>query len=155
MEKYQATLLVPVGKIGIRTSQEHLIAVEYIEDDEPMIKPKTVIAKDVVEQLLCYFADPTFEMNLPTIFNVTNFQQSVLSALQKIPVGKTQTYSDIARILNTSPRPVGNACRMNPIPIVIPCHRVVSETDLGGYSGSKKGRLIEIKRWLLNHESAL
>lgn len=152
---YQATLQLPIGKVGIRTTQEHLLAIEYIDDNEPLIKPKTVIAKDTLEQLLCYFADPTYTFNIPIALNISPFQQNVLSALQKIPLGKTQTYMDIAKLLNTSPRPIGNACRTNPVPIIIPCHRVVAEKNLGGYNGSKKGRFIEAKRWLLKHESAL
>src|SRR3990167_6991971 len=150
---YQAVLQLPIGKIGIRTDQQYLLTIEYVSDDEWLMKPKTVIAKDTVEQLLCYFADPTYAFNIPTVLHVTSFQQNVLSLLKNIPVGKTQTYTNIAKLLNTTARPVGNACRMNPVPIIIPCHRVVSEKSLGGYSGKKDGRLLEIKRWLLQHES--
>ncbi len=152
---YQAVLQLPVGKVGIRATQEHLLSIEYVDDSTSLLKPKTTMAKEAVEQLLCYFADPTYAFNIPMSLNVKPFQQNVLSALQQIPVGKTQTYNDIAKLLNTGPRPIGNACRTNPIPIIIPCHRVVAENNLGGYSGSKKGRLLEIKRWLLTHESTL
>lgn len=153
--QYQAILQLPIGKVGIRATHDYLISIEYVDDNESLLKPKTTMAKEAVEQLLCYFADPTYPFSIPMTLNVKPFQQTVLSQLQQIPVGKTQTYADIAKLLNTSPRPVGNACRHNPIPIIIPCHRVVAEKDLGGYSGQKKGRLIEIKQWLLKHESAL
>jgi len=150
---YQAILQLPIGKVGIRTDQKNLLGIDYLNDNHPLLTPKTVAAKETVEQLLCYFADPTYLFNLPFALDITPFQQSVLSALQKIPVGKTQTYSDIAKLLNTSPRPIGNACRINPIPIIIPCHRVVAEKDLGGYSGETSGKLLAIKQWLLQHET--
>lgn len=153
--EYEATVSTPIGKIGIRTSQDHLIGIDFVPEDQAILKPKTVIAKNTVEQLLCYFADPNYKFDIPFELTVTDFQRNVLSALQEIPVGNTQSYKDIANLLNTSPRPIGAACRENPIPIIIPCHRVVSEKDLGGYSGKKKGPLLEIKRWLLEHETAL
>ena len=82
----------------------------------------------------------------------TPFQQSVWSELNKIPMGETRTYGEIAKILNTSARAVGNACRKNPIQIIVPCHRVVSAKGLGGYAGKTDGNQMNIKRWLLSHE---
>ncbi len=61
-------------------------------------------------------------------------------------------FGALAERLHTSPRAVGNACRANPIPIVIPCHRVVSATGLGGYSGKTGGAQLALKRRLLEHE---
>ncbi len=153
--EYEATVSTPIGKIGLHTSQDRLTGIDFVSEDYSILKPKTVIAKNAVEQLLCYFADPAYRFDIPLELKVTEFQLSVLNALQQIPVGSTRSYKDIAKILNTSPRPVGAACRDNPIPIIIPCHRVVSEKDLGGYSGKKKGPMLEIKRWLLEHEMAL
>ena len=82
----------------------------------------------------------------------TIFQKSVWNELNKIPLGQTCTYGDIAKKLNSSPRAVGNACRKNPIQVVVPCHRVVSATGIGGYAGDTKGKQIDIKHWLLSHE---
>ena len=150
---YQATVSTLVGKIGVRTSDQFLLSIDYLHDSELIIKPKTIVAKETVEQLLCYFADPKFPFDLPLTLDVTPFQQSVLNALRKIPVGTTQSYAELAKRLNTKARPIGNACRKNPIPIIIPCHRVVAANDLRGcYSGATKGSLLEIKRWLLQHE---
>ncbi|HHJ35789.1 MAG TPA: MGMT family protein [Gammaproteobacteria bacterium] len=84
--------------------------------------------------------------------DVTPFQGKVLHQLQEIPYGETRTYGDIAKILDTSPRSVGNACRNNPLPIIIPCHRVIAATGIGGYDGAKSGKLLEIKRSLLARE---
>ena len=83
---------------------------------------------------------------------VTPFQKKVLNQLVLIPYGETKTYGEIAIKLKTSPRAVGNACRRNPIPIVIPCHRVVASKGLGGYSGATEGETHYIKRYLLRLE---
>lgn len=152
--EHEATVSTPIGKVGIRTSHDHLLGIEFVGEGYEVLKPKTVIAKNAVEQLLCYFADPAYKFEIPVALNVTKFQLNVLTVLQQIPVGGTRSYKDIASTLKTNPRPVGNACRNNPIPIIIPCHRVVAEKDIGGYSGKKKGPLIDIKRWLLEHETA-
>ena len=82
----------------------------------------------------------------------TPFQKLVWSELSKIPLGEIRTYGEIAKKLNSSARAVGNACRKNPIQIIIPCHRVISANGLGGYAGETDGKQINIKRWLLSHE---
>jgi methylated-DNA-[protein]-cysteine S-methyltransferase len=72
--------------------------------------------------------------------------------LQKIPFGKVKTYGELAKILNTSARAVGNACRRNPVPLIVPCHRIVAATGIGGYAGRTSGDVHNIKRELLQHE---
>ncbi len=83
---------------------------------------------------------------------VSQFQSMVLDQLCKIPLGQTRTYGEIAKILTSSPRAVGQACRSNPIQLFIPCHRVVSKTGLGGYMGKKSQ--LDLKSFLLNHEKS-
>ena len=61
----------------------------------------------------------------------------------------------LAKWLKSGPRAVGNACRANPIPIIIPCHRVVAQNHIGGYSGETQGRKLDIKKWLLQHEAVI
>ena len=63
------------------------------------------------------------------------------------------TYGEIAEAIHSGPRAVGNACRHNPIPIIIPCHRVVKKGGIGGYCGSLSGKEIQQKDWLLRHET--
>ena len=149
---YQATVSTPVGKIGVRTSDNYLLGIDYLADNNLIIKPRTIVSKDTVEQVFCYFADPEFSFEIPVSLNVTSFQKRVLQALQKIPVGTIQSYAELAQKLGTKPRLVGNACSKNPIPIIIPCHRIIASIDIGGYRGAIKGHLLEIKRWLLQHE---
>ena len=89
---------------------------------------------------------------LPLETGGTDFQRRVWNALQRIPAGKVLSYGELARKLKTGPRAVGNACRANPIPVVIPCHRVVAANGKGGFMGKTGGKALAIKDWLLTHE---
>ena len=109
-------------------------------------------AENIQQQLNDYFSTATPISSVNLLPNGTPFQKSVWKELCKIPLGETRTYGDIAKSLNSSPRAVGNACRKNPIAIIVPCHRVVSATGIGGYAGQTEGKQLTIKRWLLMHE---
>jgi methylated-DNA-[protein]-cysteine S-methyltransferase len=113
---------------------------------------KTRANENVLQQLKDYFSQSRSFNEIPLALAGTEFQKSVWHELTKIPPGKIQTYGDIAQRLNSSPRAVGNACRKNPVAIIIPCHRVVSAHGLGGYAGQTQGKQLDIKRWLLRHE---
>lgn len=83
---------------------------------------------------------------------------AVWAALCAIPVGQTRNYGQIAREIGSSPRAVGQACKANPWPVFIPCHRVVPAAGVdaasaGGYSGQRAGPLAQVKAWLLAHEA--
>lgn len=107
-------------------------------------------------QLREYFAGKRSRFDLPIdLSSLTPFQRQVLAVTQKIPAGQTWSYQQVAKNMARpkSSRPVGQALGHNPIPIIIPCHRVVaSDGTLGGYSG---GSGLKAKRWLLQHEGAL
>jgi methylated-DNA-[protein]-cysteine S-methyltransferase len=88
----------------------------------------------------------------------TRFQCKVWGACREIPAGETRTYGWIARELRLSQahcRAIGNALRVNPLPILVPCHRVVSASGLGGYAGETSGAMTDIKCRLLAVEVAL
>lgn len=110
------------------------------------------VVKTLYTQLNHYFTSARPFKNISLLPQGTSFQKSVWHELSKIPLGEIRTYGEIASNLNTSPRAVGNACRQNPIQIIIPCHRVVSAKGIGGYAGETDGRQLNIKRWLLMHE---
>ncbi|HEY9148619.1 MAG TPA: methylated-DNA--[protein]-cysteine S-methyltransferase, partial [Gammaproteobacteria bacterium] len=82
----------------------------------------------------------------------TPFQQAVWQQLQRIPFGSVCTYGELARRLNSAPRAVAGACRANPLPLLIPCHRVVASNGVGGYLGQTSGHGLALKQWLLQHE---
>jgi len=85
----------------------------------------------------------------------TPFQRRVWAALVEIPYGETRSYGYLARLLGSAPRAVGQACKANPIAILIPCHRVLAATGLGGYSGARSGPSLQRKEALLHLEGAL
>ncbi len=108
----------------------------------------------ITRQLADYFEQATAILDLPLALAGTPFQQRVWALLRTIPAGRTRTYGEVARELGSAARAVGQACRANPCPIVVPCHRVVASQGLGGFAGDTSGRKLAVKRWLLDHEGA-
>ncbi len=104
------------------------------------------------QQIEQYSATAEYAFDLPLKPRGTDFQQRVWKALQDIPPGTVKTYGELASELESSPRAVGNACRKNPIPLLIPCHRVVSKNGPGGFAGKTEGREMRLKMQLLAHE---
>jgi methylated-DNA-[protein]-cysteine S-methyltransferase len=113
--------------------------------DESLINESEEIRRQIRE-----FLDgkrQSFDLNFSFPDNGLSF---VLREVEKIPFGETRTYGDLADEMNTSALAVGNYCGRNPLPLIIPCHRVVGKNDLGGY---KSGR--EAKKKLLKLEGSL
>ena len=108
----------------------------------------------VATQLREYFAGTRRDFDLPLAPEGTEFQRRVWNALREIPYGQTRTYGDVAAQIECgAARAIGQANRRNPIPIVIPCHRVLASSGIGGYAGeSGEGKHVDTKRWLLRHE---
>lgn len=100
-----------------------------------------------------YFTDPRHHFSCAIEPTGTVFQRRVWAMIAALPPGCPRTYGSLAEALDSSARAVGNACRANPVPLRIPCHRVIAARGLGGFAGDRSGRLIEIKRWLLDHEA--
>jgi methylated-DNA-[protein]-cysteine S-methyltransferase len=152
MKNYQASIRAPFAHLGIRIVDNKLAAIDFI-DSETEIKPADEAAVNVCEQIRRYLDDPANEQfDLACSFSATPFQLKVWTELKNIAPGKVVTYGELAKKLGTSARAVGNACRQNPVPVVIPCHRVVSASGIGGYAGDTGGDLLKIKSWLLQHE---
>lgn len=112
---------------------------------------RTEVLTAACAQLRAYGAGELKAFDLPLRVEGSPFQQEVCAAMAKIPFGETATYGDIAQELGASARAVGRACGANPIPIIIPCHRVLGAKGLTGYSG---GAGVETKIALLRHEGA-
>ncbi len=112
---------------------------------------RTALLDRAIEQLKAYFASELQIFDLPLHVAGSDFQRAVCDAMLAIPLGHTRTYGDISKALKIPPQPVGNACGANPIPVIIPCHRVLGANGLGGFSG---GTGIETKIALLKHEGA-
>jgi methylated-DNA-[protein]-cysteine S-methyltransferase len=115
--------------------------------------PATPLLHDAKRQLLAYFAGKRQQFDLPLAPEGTADEQRVWAAMADIPYGETRSYGDIAKLTDVNPRAVGQACGRNPLPILLPCHRVTgADGALVGYSGSGG---IETKRKLLLLEGAL
>lgn len=150
---YQAKLATPFAVLGIRTNGVWLTNIEYLPPDTPPLVFQNELAKEVCRQLQAYLADPNFVFDLSLHISGTNHQRRVWQAIKIIPSGSTSSYADIAVRLCSAPRAVGQACGANRLPIVIPCHRVISKNGgIGGFMNARHGFPLDIKRWLLRHE---
>lgn len=133
----------PIGRLGVVVKQGRVREVRFGEhslDDDP-----------VTQQLREYFAGERREFDVPLdLSGVTPFRAEVLRALMRVPYGETTTYAELARAVGNpkAVRAVGSACATNPLPILIPCHRVLrADGSLGGYRGGEAA-----KRFLLRLE---
>ena len=150
--RFQACLKTPFAVLGIRTDGDYLTDIELLSRRHPTLDPLTPAAALVCQQLCAYVADPSFRFTVLLSIEGTLHQMAVWRALQQIPHGETRTYGELARAIKSSPRAVGQACGKNPVPIIIPCHRIVASTGMGGFMGAQDGDPIKIKQWLLAHE---
>jgi methylated-DNA-[protein]-cysteine S-methyltransferase len=155
----------PLGPLYIATSAQGLCSVdfgvsraEYLQGLDPLARTEQSppAVAPIAAQLRDYFSTGRTCFDLPLdLSQVTPFQQSVLQATRRIPPGTLRTYGQIARAIGKpqASRAVGQALGRNPVPIIVPCHRVVaSDGSLGGYSG---GGGVKSKRMLLALEGAL
>ncbi len=139
----------PIGSLTLEATDGAITSLDWGSDGTD--DTRSNILQEARAQLDAYFAGRLQVFDLPLAPAGTAFQKSVWREMSKIPYGETLHYGDLARRLDTAARAVGGACGRNPIPVIIPCHRVVAGNGLGGYSG--KGHL-ETKRYLLKHEGA-
>jgi len=149
---YQAKLTVPFGVLGIHCFEDALTGIDFLPAAEKAQRATSALALTVCEQLLHYVDDPDFQFTVPFKPVGTPHQQKVWQAMLRIPRGETRSYGELAAALKSGAQAVGQACGANPIPIVIPCHRVVGKSGLGGFMRHASGVSLDIKRWLLAHE---
>jgi len=148
-----------IGDLRIIASDEAILAIEFtpfrgLEDGRPIgdRDDDHPVLRKAVEQLTAYFARELRDFDLPLAPRGSEFQTQVWKQLSAIPYGETTSYGEIARRLghtNAASRAVGLANGRNPIPIVIPCHRVIGANgSLTGYAGGldRKQQLLEIEQ---------
>ena len=143
----QLSLHTPVGDITVFEEDGAIVSLDWGWVQEQASSPVLDRAR---EQLQAYFDGDLTEFDLPLAPAGTEYRRAVWQALCEIPYGETCSYRDIARRAGGSPRSVGQANGSNPIPLIIPCHRVVAAAHIGGYSG---GDGLPTKRWLLALEN--
>jgi methylated-DNA-[protein]-cysteine S-methyltransferase len=143
----------PIGWLEITTDNLSLMSLQFL-DEIPVAykKPaKFELINNILKQLDEYFNHKRKIFDLPIHLEGTDFQLKVWEKVQSVPFGKTTTYLNIAAQLGSSKnvRAVGSANGKNPVPIIVPCHRVIGENkELVGYAGG-----LWRKKWLLEHEA--
>ncbi|KIC10803.1 cysteine methyltransferase [Leisingera sp. ANG-M1] len=142
-----ASLETPVGALSVTERDGAIVRLAWSEE----ATGQSALLERALVQLRAYFAGELTVFDLPLQVEGSDFQRAVCDAMLAIPFGDTRTYGEIAKDLGAPPQPVGNACGGNPIPVIIPCHRVLSATGLGGFSGQGG---VETKVALLKHEGA-
>ncbi len=144
----------PIGRLRIEIDGGKVRKVDFHWRGEPEAdQDEEPILQQVEETLAAYFQHPVSLQMIPHQGAGTPFQQRVWQALCEIPPGETRTYGQLAKELDSSPRAVGGACRRNPIPLIVPCHRVVAQSGIGGFDGAVgECEAVNVKQWLLRHE---
>ncbi|MPY98265.1 MAG: methylated-DNA--[protein]-cysteine S-methyltransferase [Actinophytocola sp.] len=154
-----ADLATPVGRVAVAVSDAGVRAIRWRSAGELAEDASNDGRTDVVlAQLQEYFAGERRAFDVPLDWDgVTTTQRQVLQALyDHVPYASSVTYGELATLSGTGvpARAIGSIMGSNPIPIVVPCHRVLAHDGLGGYSGGA-GNGLEVKRWLLTLEGAL
>lgn len=143
-----ASMLSPIGPLTVVSDGTAITALHWGAEDDDTQTPELSEARS---QLAAYFEGRLTQFDLPLDVAGSEFQRRVCDAMCEIPFGETVTYGDLATRIGASAQAIGTACGGNPIPVIIPCHRVLGASGLGGYSGQGG---VETKVWLLRHEGA-
>lgn len=150
METRYAT---PFAVLGIVSDGKVLTSVRYLPRSTTPLAPQDRVAERACREIERYLADPDYLFTVPYRLVGTPFQCRVWREIEKLCPIKTNTYGEMARHLSSGPRAVGGACGANPIPLIVPCHRVLAAGGgLGGFMGGKDPFPLSVKRWLLRHE---
>lgn len=150
---YDAIVAAPGFALGLSCSATALTGIEFLEPCTPQAACSP-LAAEAARQLEAWLADARFQFDLPLAPRGTPFQHRVWQQIAAIPLGETRSYGQLAQALGSAPRAVGGACGANPLPLIVPCHRVLAARGgLGGFNRARGGYLLDVKRWLLTHEA--
>ena len=140
----------PLGTLRITSDGAAITRLDWVKAAK-ITQTKDILLQLAAQQLTQYFAGTRTQFTLPLHAEGTKFSRRVWSALSHIPYGETRSYAQLAQALSTAPRAIGGGCGRNPIPIIIPCHRVIAASGkLGGYSGAggikTKQKLLDLEQ---------
>ncbi|MDT3705641.1 MAG: methylated-DNA--[protein]-cysteine S-methyltransferase [Thiobacillus sp.] len=153
MHNYDFILAAPMCHLGARFTGDALTQLDFLPTDLPTTPLSDTRARRLARELEAYWHNPAHSFDLLFVPLGTPFQLRVWHALMNIPAGHPTTYGALAKQLDTAARAVGQACGANPLPLLIPCHRVVAASGLGGFMHAASGAPLDVKTWLLAHES--
>ena len=142
----QLSLHSPIGDLTVSAEDEHIVALDWGWGRDQDETPVLVRARAQLED---YFDGKRTSFDLPLRPEGSAFHRAVWKIMCEIPAGQVLTYGEISKRLKASARAVGTACGRNPIPVIIPCHRVIGTGGIGGYSGDGG---VDTKLILLRHE---
>ena len=152
MSAYDAIFSAPICRLGACFDGDVLTRLDFLTHDIPPTARPDSRSNGLADELDAYWNDPAYSFRVRFAPQGTPFQLRVWDALRAIPAGQATTYGALARQIGTAPRAVGQACGANPLPLVIPCHRVVAASGLGGFMHASAGAPLDVKTWLLAHE---
>jgi methylated-DNA-[protein]-cysteine S-methyltransferase len=142
----ELTCQSPIGPLTVRESDGEIVALRWggdAHDQSPLLA-------EASRQLAAYFAGGLTAFDLPIAFR-PGLQGEVMRAMCAIPFGQTRTYGELAKELGAPAQAIGQACGGNPVAVIVPCHRILGATGLGGFSAPGG---VETKVALLKHEGA-
>ena len=154
-EWFDAIVPAPFGSIGVRLTQDKqaLFELVYLPEGSTENQGDTALAQQAYQQITRYLKNPQHRFDLPTVVQGTDFQNKVWQEINQIECGQVLSYKQVGKLIGCgSPRAVGGACGANPYPLIVPCHRVVAASGIGGFARHDDGFHIGVKRWLLQHE---
>ncbi len=144
----RAGMMGPFGPVALVEREGVLVGLEW---RLPEVPGQSALLAEGLRQLAAYFERRLLRFDLPLDWG-TGLNAAVRRAMADIPLGETRTYGQIAKRVGAAPQAVGQACGANPLPIIIPCHRVTGTDWFGGFSAPGG---VETKAALLRHEGAL
>jgi len=136
----------PFGPVSLRERDGEIVALDWGRDDGEA----STLVVEALAQITAYFARRLTRFDLPIAF-APGLTGEVQRQMINIPLGETRTYGQIAKLVGAPAQAVGQACGANPLPIIVPCHRILGANTLGGFSAPGG---VESKVWLLKHEGA-
>ena len=151
---FSAIVEAPFGAVGIRTEPGVIRELVYLPRSFNEKEPVDPLSERAALQIERYLKEPDFRFDLPLADVGTAFQRCVWEVISRIPRGDVLTYGQVAKLIRSAPRAVGQACGANWFPLIIPCHRVTASGGLGGFSNhdDETSFHLGVKRWLLAHE---
>ena len=150
--RWDVVLAWPMGRLGVRLRGEAVSAVGFLPASVPERAPQSPAAARVAAAIEAYLHEGRSLAGVPVSLQGTAFRLRVWQALRGLRPGQVLSYGELAARLGSGARAVGGACRHNPVPLLVPCHRVVARNGPGGFAGHSDGWYADIKRWLLRHE---
>ena len=135
--------------LEITADDTHITSIRFVQDGVKAGGDENAVIAQCIRELAEYFAGERKHFSVPIRAQGTPFQKAVWQEMAQIPYGEVRTYGDIAKAIGKqgAARAVGMACGKNPVAVLLPCHRVVGEKDVGGYAYGR-----EMKRYLLELE---